>query len=382
MKEAGFPLPPRDEAWLKAWEAAELRRQVKAVKAGKAAEEKALKKAKKEGRSPTLKDLSEAMKPMTPATRGRPIPEELTAARAALDIAMAEEKSVETMAHARALALAALPRNRTKDRQLSHVCKTGREDWLRVTYTAMEPGVDLAFGGDLLAFLAIVDRVHRNGQTRLEFESLRDLVQSLESSYGGKTAELTLQRLKRAEGTGIAVSFYRCEADARAARDAYRSVKFTIVRDWWAPTEARQHEALLTPYVEVSSDFAEHIRDPKAMLWVPVDVVKALASRPLALQLFMLIYPRSQSTRDWWEMPFEEFMDLMNETNRPARKLMADIQGALAEIHEVTGGRLQVSLVEAPQVKPKGRGRPSKRWALRFGPSQSLTRKPKEALKG
>lgn len=381
-KESGLPLAAKDEAWLKAWEAADLKKQAKALRAGKAAEDKAAKKAKKEGRSVTIKDLHEAMQPATPATRGREIPESLTAARAALDLAMVEEKSIETMAHARALALAALPRNRTKARQVSHVCRIGREEWLRVTYTAMEPGVDLAYGADLLAFLAIVDRVHRTGQTRLEFESLRDLVQSLESSYGGKTAELTLHRLKRAEGTGIAVSFYRNEADARDAANAYRSVKFTIVRDWWAPRESRQHEALLSPYVEVSADFAEHIRDPKAMLWVPVEVVRALSNRPLALQLFMLIYPRSQSTRDWWEMPFEEFMDLLNETNRPERNLMADIQGALSEIHEVTGGRLKVGLVDAPPQKGKGRGRPAKRWALRFGPSESLTRKPKGTLKG
>ena len=90
----------------------------------------------------------------------------------------------------------------------------------------------------------------------------------------------------------------------------------------------------------------------------------------------MLIYPRSQGTDHWWEMPFEELMDLLNETDRPARQLIGDIQGALQEIHQVTGDRLQVNLVEAPAKRdPKG-GRPKKRWALRFGPdSQSLTRK-------
>jgi hypothetical protein len=379
-----LPVSHEDEVWLKAYEAAEAKRLARKQKLGEAKIAKAEEKAKKEGRSLTMTDLNEAMKPTTPNTRMKRIREglnELTEVRAALDHAFEHGESLETLAHARALALAGLPRNRTKARQVTQLCKIGKSDWLAVTYTAMVPGVDLAFGADLLAIIAIVDRVHRTGQSRLEFSSLRDLVASLESSsYGGKTAQLALERLMRAAATGIAVTFYGSEDDARAARNHYRAVTFTVVRDWWAPGAERQREALFEPYIEVSQDLFEHLKDPKSLLWVPVEVVRALSTRPLTLQLLMLIYPRAQSTKGFWEMPFEELMGLLNDTGRRERDLIRDIHGALLEIRELTGNRLQVRLVEAPSVRDPAGGRPKKRWALRFGPSQSLTRKPRPTL--
>lgn len=382
--DSGSKINAEDEAWLVAFEAAQAKRASKKEKVDGKRLASAEAKAKREGRSLTIEDLRKASQPAVPATRKRAPHKDLAAARAALDHALEQERSVEALAYARALALAALPRNRTKERQIAQECRIGATDWLVITYTAMIPGVDLIFGLDLLAILAISDRVHRSGQTRLEFDSLRDTVVGLATdSVGGRTAELAIERLHRAAGTGITMTFYRSKSDAQARQNHYRAVNFTVVRDWWVPGVDRQAEALLTPYIEVSSDFAEHIRDPKALLWVPVEVVKALSSRPLALQLFMLIYPRAQSTQSWWEMPFSELVGLLNETDRRERDLVRDLQGALDEIHQVTGGRLRVSLVEeAAKRPPAGRGRPQKRWALRFGPSQSLTRKPTKQLKG
>lgn len=391
----GF-IAPKDQAWLNAYEAAEVKRQAKKMKGGDARLKAAEAKAKKEGRSLTMADLHKAASPARPVTRGRKLRDEeerkAIEVSARLDVALMENQ-VESLAMAKALAFACIPRVASQARQVSKVTRTGRGDWIAVTYTATAPGVDLIYGADLLAIMAITDRIVRHGQRRMEFDTLTELVETLEGGsedgkrWGGKSKALAADRLKRASGTTIAVTFYRSEAQARAmAGDHYRMLQFGIVRDYYVPDQKMEdlgNVPLWGPYLEVSEDFAQHVTgDPKHLMWFPVEIVQTLAPYPLRLSLFALIYPRAFASQSWWEMPFEELVDLLNETGRRERELIGDVQDALEHIHKLTGGRLQVHLVESPEQRTGGKGRPKKRWALRFGPSQPLTRKAKGELKG
>lgn len=397
-KDWGNPISPKDEAWLKVYKAAEVKRQARKTKDGEARLKQAEAKAKKEGRVLTLADLHKTSQPARPPTRKNGLrPEEERKAlevAARLDTALLEGQ-VESLAMAKAMALAGIPRSRVTGRQVSKVRRTGRGDWIAVTYTAADPGVELVYGADLVAIMAITDRVVRGGQRRLDFASLTDFVEGLSPEvdgeerkrWGGNSRKLAEERLKRAAGTIITVNFYRTEAQARAlSGEHYRSVKFSIVRDYFVPDgkhlDARE-APLFGPYLEASEDFAQYlIGDPSHLIWFPTDVVQALASYPLRLALFGLIYPAALATKTFWEMSFEELMDILNETGRRPQALMGDIQIGLDHIHKLTNGRLKVHLVEAPEKRSGGRGRPKKRWVLQFGPSQALTRKAKGELKG
>jgi len=302
-------------------------------------------------------------------------------ARAALDIALEEGRSVETLAHAKALALGAFPRNRTSKRSLTNYTKIGRTDWLAVTYTAIKPGVELAWGNDVLGVIALVDTVRRERKLRFDYDSMTALVAGLGGlGKGGSQNSLAEERLARVSGTAINLSWFGCEADARAAKNSVRSVNFTVVRDWWTPGAERASEALLKPYIEISGDFAEHTLDTKNMLFLPVEVVKVLSDAPLALQVFLLVYARCLSTLHEWDLPFEEFQALLNDTNRRQRDVIRDVETALELIHKLTGNRLAVKLVEMPALYTGKRGRAGKRWALRFNRSKPLTRKPRPTL--
>jgi hypothetical protein len=392
--DGGTPLPPKDAAWLKAYEPAEVKRQARKTKAGDARLKQAETKAKKTGRSLTVADLREAAKPAQPVSRRKLRPEEEQKAldvAARLDVALMENQ-VESLAMAKALAFACLPRVRTSKRQVSKATRTGRGDWIAVTYTATVPGLDLIHGADLLAIMAITDRLVRHGNRRMEFDNLTGLVETLEGGteegkrWGAKSKALAVERLKRASGTSITVTFYRNEAQARAmAGDHYRMVQFGLVRDYYVPDQALEELGavpLWGPYLEVSEDFAQHVTgDSSHLMWYPVEIVKALAPYPLRLALFALIYPRAFASQSFWEMPFEELVDLLNETERRDRDVMRDVRDALDHIHKLTGSRLQVHLVESAEKRTGGRGRPQKRWALRFGPSKPLTRRAKGELK-
>ena len=379
----GIPIDPEKAAWLKAYEAREAAALAKKAKGGRLAEEKATKKAKKEGRAVTKDDIHEAMRPVRPPSRAElEIPDAVYQARAALDLALEEGRSVETLAHAKALALGSFPRNRSPKRSLTNYTKIGRTDWLAVTYTAIKPGVDLAWGNDVLAVIALVDAVRRERKLRFDFDSMTSLVAGLGAlGKGGNQNDLAEERLARVAGTAINLSWFKTEADARAARGAYRSVNFTVVRDWWTPGSDRAGEALIKPYLEISGDFAEHTLDSQNMLFLPVEVVRVLSDAPLALQVFLLIYARCLSTFHEWDMPFEEFQALINDTDRRQRDVIRDVETALKFIHTLTGDRLDVKLVEMPALYTGKRGRAGKRWALRFNRSKPLTRKPRPALR-
>lgn len=394
LVDSGLSANPQEAAWLKAYEAADAKRQAKKTKEGNARIKQAEAKAKKAGRSMTMADLREAGKPAQPVSRRKLRPEEEQKAvdvAARLDVALMENQ-VESLAMAKALAFACLPRVRTAKRQVSKVTRTGRGDWIAVTYTATAPGVDLIHGGDLLAIMAITDRLVRHGNRRMEFDTLTALVETLEGGsengkrWGAKSKTLAEERLKRASGTTITVTFYRTEAQARAmAGNHYRMVQFGLVRDYYVPDQALEELGgvpLWGPYLEVSEDFAQHVTgDSSHLMWYPVEIVKALAPYPLRLALFALIYPRAFASQSFWEMPFEELTDLLNETDQRDRDVMRDVRDALDHIHKLTGGRLQVDLVASAEKRTGGRGRPQKRWALRFGPSKPLTRKAKGELK-
>lgn len=381
--DTGIPIDPEKAAWLKAYEAKAAAALAKKSKDGRLAEGKARAKAKKEKRAVTTADLHEAMRPVRPPSRAvEEVPEAVYQARAALDLALEEGRSVETLAHAKALAIGAFPRIRTGKRSVTNYAKIGRTDWLAVTYTAIKPGVDLAFGNDVLAVIALVDAVRRERRLRFDFDSMTALVAGLGAAgKGGKQNDLAEDRLARVAGTAINLSWFKSEGDARAAKDSYRSVNFTVIRDWWTPGADRAGEALIKPYLEISGDFAEHTLDVRNLLFLPVEVVRVLSDHPLALQVFLYVYGRCLGTFHEWEEPFEEFMAALNETKREPRKLVRDVETALRLVHTLTGNRLAVKLVEMPTLYTGKQGRAGKRWAFRFSPwSKPLTRKPRPAL--
>lgn len=391
--DSEMPVPPMDLAWLKAYEAAEVKRQAKAMKVSDAAVKKSEAKAKKEGRVFTLKDVQDAVKPATPSTRGRKHDPVRVLDHANVLAVAIENHEVETLAMATALAFGSLPRI-AQNREVRKLARMGLALWVVVTYAPKKKrGGGIMFGSDSLALIALTEMA-RQGASRLEFDSMAALLTALDGKqgserHGGKQKELAFERLRRVRNTAITITFYGSEEDARKEANPIRELDVTVIHDFWNPfhEETRGEQPLFKPWLQINPAFNGYVREPKALTYLPTDLVHAFVGHPLKLQFAMWLYPRAMGAKTITCVPMDELQEQFGE-GREARKLIRDLQIALDEIqafYQASGRRLHVRFVQGEEVKsasPKG-GRPSKTWFLEIGPSDKLTgAKGAKTLKG
>jgi hypothetical protein len=378
----GYPLSPKDAGWLKAYEAAEAKRQRTKATRGAKALEKAEQAAKKEGRVASLVDLQASMTPASPSTRGRTVRLDRVADHAGRLAVAIQNHEVESLAVATALAFGSLPRT-PENKEVRRLARMGAERWVVVTYAPKKKhGGGIMYGSDSLALIALTE-MSRQGATRLEFDSMADLLNALDGTkgerQGGKQKMLAMQRLRRVRNTAITISFYTSEADARAEVNEYRELDVTLIHDYWNPMreEARGEKPLFQPWLELSPAFLAYTAERDALTYLPTDLVHAFIGHPLKLQFAMWLYPRAMAARSITRGPMDALVEQCGEGREP-RKLIRDLQVALTEIlefYEATGRRLHARFVEgpdAPSENPKG-GRPRKVWHLEVGQSDKLS---------
>lgn len=386
----GHPISPQDSAWLKAYEGAEAKRLAKKAKVGGQAMDRAEKAAKKAGRSMTLADLREASKPAQPSTKGRLAKPGRVVDHAGMLAQAINNHEVETLAVATALAFGSLPRT-PQNKEVRRLARMGAERWVVVTYAPKrkrDGGV--MYGTDSLALVALTE-MSRQGATRLEFESMAELLNALDGTQGermgGKQRELAFERLRRVRNTAITIAFYTSEDDARAERNEVRLLDVTLIHDFWNPMreEARGEKPLFQPWLELSPAFQAYTQEKGALTYLPTPLVHAFVGHPLKLQFAMWLYPRCMAAKTISVVPMEDLVEQFGEGREP-RWLFRDLQVALDEVlafYEAAGLRLHARFVEGVQ-KPAGAkgGRPAKVWNLEIGPSDKLTGGTKKALKG
>jgi hypothetical protein len=389
--DGGTPLPAADAAWLKAYEAAEVKRTAKKARVSTQAVAKAETKAKKEGRTLTMADLREAAAPKTPSTKGRVADPDRVQDRAGVLAVAIQNHEVETLAMATALAFGSLPRT-GGNREVRRMARMGLTLWVVVTYAPKRKrGGGIMFGSDAIALIALTEMA-RQGAERLEFDSMAALLTALDAGktgrQGGKQKELAFDRLRRVRNTAITIAFYSSEADAKAETNEIRLLDVTVIHDYWNPMreEARGEQPLFKPWLEISPAFAKHTQEPKALTYLPTTMVHSFVGHPLKLQFAMWLYPRCMAAKSMTRVPMSELQDQFGE-GREARWLIRDLQVALGEIqdfYKAAGRTLHARFVPGTEGKtgPKG-GRPAKTWDLELGPSDKLTgAKGPKALKG
>lgn len=385
-----MPIPPDDAAWLARYDA-------KAQETTRIKQDRAARAAKKLGKPVdrlTHKDIEQAEAPAKPKGRAKANPSrdaELLEAAGVME-AQKEARDPKALVLARALALAAMPRNASNAATVRKQMRMGKALWVVVTYSRNKKRVPVPYGQDLLVLMALTKLMIDRDATLLSFDTIAAFLKELEESginlSGGKGRERVKERLKRLANCTLNIAFYSSEQDAEAERNDLHTIQCVIVRrsQMFSTQDEQREEAgeqpLFPYYVELSEDYKAHAGDRKNQIWFPNAVLQKVADHPLKLQALAVVYARSLAAQGPWVMNHDDLMAEFKESAREERWLIRDLQDALAEIRTATGGKLAAEIVEdTPSRSPQG-GRPKKRWKMAGRPCDALTAVHRKALKG
>ena len=306
----------------------------------------------------------------------------------ALERSMETQERTEALRLARSIALAGLPKKRTKDLSLSRTLRLGRSSWLRVTYSTRE-GNELPFGEDRFVLAAIQHLALEQERPAVAFERVGQLLEMfgvLETSQNLRTLR---KRFKRLAGLSIALTFGTSEEelDEESAGE-----QVFVIRQWMLPTrkqlkaqaDENAQQMLLplpaprkskssTPFgVVLSDDFWNHLQETDNHLIVPLALLKLFLDRPIGWDYLMFLVARCGRARTETVVDHEVLMGLFKDSPKePDRNALHRLQQYHKEIMLATKGRLNATL-EPIGYFPSTGGRPRKRWGLRVGPSKQI----------
>lgn len=327
-------------------------------------------------------------------------PDDQAKKRAGLVVEFAEtvERSTETRERtealrlARSIALAGLPKKRTKNASLARTLRLGRSSWLRVTYSTRE-GNELPFGEDRFVLAALQHLALEQGRPTVTFERVGQLLEMfgvLETSQNLRTLR---QRFKRLSGLSIALTFGTSEEelDEGAAGE-----QVFVIRQWQLPTRkqllAQSDSQMLLPLkggkrstpfgVVLSDDFWNHLQETDNHLIVPLALLKLFLDRPIGWDYLMFLVARCGRARSETVVDHEVLMGLFKDSSKePERNALRRLQRYHREIMLATNNRLNASLEPMGHFPSTG-GRPRKRWGLRVGPSRQIVWSGKKVVSG
>ena len=289
-----------------------------------------------------------------------------------------EQKRIEAIRTAKALAMAGLPKRRSDASSLTRTLRLGADMWLRVTYGVTE-GNELPFGADRFVLAGIQHLAIEQDSPIVLFQRVGELLKTFGLAEDGHTLALLRQRFKRISGLSVRLLFGSSEEELEegvAGEQLFIIRRFSLPTSKELKTEKAGQLALpgAHPYgVILSSDFWEYLSDSSNRLVVPLELLKLFLDRPTGWDYLCFLVARCGATRTASEVPHEALMSLFRD--KPGdrdRDIIRRLQRYHREIMEATGGRLKANLVEKGFFPPTGRGRPRKRWALRVAPSQPL----------
>jgi len=284
---------------------------------------------------------------------------------------------LEAIRTARALAIAGLPKRRTRERDLSRTLRVGADLWLRVTYSAQE-GHELPFGADRFVLAGIQHLALEQNSPTVLFDRVGTLLKTFGLSEGGHTIALLRQRFTRLAGLSVRLVFGRAE---NKLHENILTQQIFIIEQYALPSRKDLHSeqaGQLTipgayPYgVVLSHQFWAHISDSQNRLLVPLELLKLFINKPTGWDYLCFLTARCGAAQRSSKVPHEALVSLFRDTERQSdRDIIRALRRYHREILRATGGRLNAELVE-DGVFPSSGGRPKKRWALIVRPSQSL----------
>ena len=284
---------------------------------------------------------------------------------------------LEAIRTARELAIAGLPKQRTRARNLSRILRLGTDLWLRVTYSAQE-GHDLPFGQDRFVLAGIQHLALEQNSPTVLFDRVGTLLKTFGLREDGKTIARLRKRFIRLAGLTVRMVFARAEHELQERATAEQ---IFIIRQYSLPSRKDLHAeqaGQLTfpgahPYgVVLSRDFWAHLSDSHNRLLVPLELLKHFIARPTGWDYLCFLTARCGAAQRTSTVPHEALMSLFRDTERqPERNIIRALRRYHREILLATGGRLKAELVK-DGVFPSSGGRVRNRWSLIIRPSQSL----------
>lgn len=288
-----------------------------------------------------------------------------------------EKERIEAIRTARALALAGLPKKRSKHSQIERTLRVGSELWLRVVYSTNSKV--LPFGEDRFVLAGIQHLALEADSPIVLFERVGQLLGTFGLSEDGRTLRLLRQRFKRLSGLSVRLLFGRTEEELN---EGVAGEQLFIIRRFSLPTrkdlESEKAGQLQLPDsypygVILSSDFWEYLAEPSNRLIIPLDLLRLFIDRPTGWDYLCFLVARCGAAQSASEVPHEALVSLFRDsTKEPDRKIIHRLRAYHREIMVATGGRLNAEIVEKGVFKPDGPGRPKKKWCLRVGPSNLL----------
>ncbi len=98
-----------------------------------------------------------------------------------------------------------LPYRPTEERQVSHTARLGDGSTVEVVFTAMVPGVSIAYGNDRSLLYWLVDKAIREGTSFVSWEHASEYLKATEQCDGGRNTLLLRERFLRIASTAITV---------------------------------------------------------------------------------------------------------------------------------------------------------------------------------
>ena len=288
---------------------------------------------------------------------------------------------LEAIRTARALAIAGLPKQRCRTRDLSRTLRVGTNLWLRVTYST-KAGRELPFGEDRFVLAGIQHLALEQDSPIVLFDRVGSLLNTFGLAEDGRTIARLRQRFIRLAGLSVSLQF-ACAEDA--LEEDVSAEQIFIIRQYSLPSRralSTEHAGQLTlpgahRYgVILSGDFWKHLSDSKNRLLVPIGLLKLFIDKPTGWDYLCFLAARCGAARRTSKVPHEALVSLFRDTTRQNdRQIIHALQRYHGEIQRATGGRLNAELIEDGTFSSSG-GRPKKRWALVIRPSQSLFERP------
>lgn len=106
---------------------------------------------------------------------------------------------------AQVFAFCSLPYRPSDNRQISHTVRLGDGSKVEVIFTALRPGVPIAFGHDRSLLHWLIDRAIRQQSAFIAWEYASDYLKAMGQHESGRNRELLRQRFERISSTGITV---------------------------------------------------------------------------------------------------------------------------------------------------------------------------------
>ncbi len=117
-----------------------------------------------------------------------------------------EGESFDILQLAQIFAFCSLPYRPTEERQITHIARMGNGDMVEVTFTAMRPGVSIAFGNDRYLLYWLIDKAIREGTAFISWESASAYLRSMNmNETSGKNRQILQERFRRISSTAITV---------------------------------------------------------------------------------------------------------------------------------------------------------------------------------